>query len=145
MRGHASMRHLSRRKEKWGGLMKILLKLRNYILVIFIALFAAMLGLHLAFGRSEEKIMIAILSIIMTGVMYAFARFLFYVISLSATEKLIVVFSYCFLGLMLIYLVLGLLLNFVLYYPNGFSPMTGGIFAFVLGVIDGNQFKKKDK
>lgn len=115
-------------------MLKNLVNKRNLIILLFGGILLVLWLLSLIFGRSEDKVMILILTPILSIVIYGFARLLFKILSRNASAKILHIFACFFLIVGTLGIVM-MLVEFVSGFPNGLSPTLGGCMGLVVGVL----------
>lgn len=134
---------LSNSKKEKSALRKFLdiLVSKSTVIIVAYALFAAVLWtLFLLFGDDPEKTKILILAPVIAAVIYGFIRLLFFIFKKNpmAPDIYIDLISIVFLAMSA--LTLGtILMNFIVLFPNGFSPIIGAELGLVSGILHANK------
>ena len=134
---------LSNSKKEKNALRKFLdiLVSKSTIIIVAYALFAAVLWtLFLLFGDDPEKTKILILAPVIAVILYGFVRLLFFIFKKNpmAPDIYIDLISIALLAVSV--LSLGtFLLNFIVYFPNGFSPSIGAELGLITGILHANK------
>ena len=134
---------LSNSKKEKNALRKLLdlLVTKSTVTIVAYALFAAVLWtLFLLFGDDPEKTKILILAPVIAAVIYGFIRLLFFIFKKNpmAPDIYIDLISIVFLAMSA--LTLGtILMNFIVLFPNGFSPIIGAELGLVSGILHANK------
>ena len=134
---------LSNSKKEKGALRKFLdtLVSKSTVIIVAYALFAAVLWtLFLLFGDDPEKTKILILAPISAAMVYGFIRLMFFIFKKNpmAPDIYIDLISIVFLAMSA--LTLGtILMNFIVLFPNGFSPIIGAELCLVSGILHANK------
>ena len=123
-----------------------LIQKKNLILITYAAVLLAFWTLGLIFGNGEDKLMVLILSLVITFVIYGFVRLMYKVISINASFKAMRFFYYFFLAGGLLGTVM-MLVEFISRFPNGLSPTLGACGAMIIATLDSAKktFESADK
>ena len=112
-----------------------LIQKRNIILIIFAILFFALWTLTLIFGNSANKSELLILSIIMQFVVYGFVRLMYKIVKINAPLKIKRVF-YGFFLINGAIITLSMIVEFIKWFPNGFTIAFGVSGAVIIATLD---------
>lgn len=137
---------LSNSKKEKNALRKFLdiLVSKSTIIIVAYALFAAVLWtLFLLFGDDPEKTKILILAPVIAVILYGFIRLLFFIFKKNPMTPDIYIDYIDLISIVLLAvsaLSLGtVLLNFIVYFPNGFSPSIGAELGLISGILHANK------
>ena len=123
-----------------------LIQKKNLIFIICAAVLLAFWILALIFGNREDKLMVLILSLIISFVVYGFVRLMYKVVHINASPKVMSFFYYFFLVGGLLGTVM-MLVEFIGGFPNGLSPTLGACGAMIIATLDSAKktFENADK
>lgn len=134
---------LSNSKKEKNALRKLLdiLVSKSTIIIVAYALFAAVLWtLFLLFGDDPEKTKILILAPVIAVILYGFVRLLFFIFKKNPMVPGIYIDLISIVLLAVSVLSLGtVLLNFIVYFPNGFFPSIGAELGLISGILHANK------
>lgn len=134
---------LSNSKKEKNALRKLLdlLVTKSTIIIVAYALFAAVLWtLFLLFGDDPEKTKILILAPVIAVILYGFVRLLFFIFKKNPMVPGIYIDLISIVLLAVSVLSLGtVLLNFIVYFPNGFFPSIGAELGLISGTLHANK------
>ena len=134
---------LSNSKKEKNALRKFLdlLVTKSTIIIVAYALFAAVLWtLFLLFGDDPEKTKILILAPVIAVILYGFVRLLFFIFKKNPMTPDIYIDLISIVLLAVSGLSLGtVLLNFIVYFPNGFFPSIGAELGLISGILHANK------
>ncbi len=134
---------LSNSKKEKNALRKFLdlLVTKSTIIIVAYALFAAVLWtLFLLFGDDPEKTKILILAPVIAVILYGFIRLLFFIFKKNPMTPDIYIDLISIVLLAVSGLSLGtVLLNFIVYFPNGFFPSIGAELGLISGILHANK------
>ncbi len=134
---------LSNSKKGKNALRKLLdlLVTKSTIIIVAYALFTAVLWtLFLLFGDDPEKTKILILAPVIAVILYGFVRLLFFIFKKNPMVPGIYIDLISIVLLAVSVLSLGtVLLNFIVYFPNGFFPSIGAELGLISGTLHANK------
>ena len=117
---------------------------RKPIAIIYGAVVLALLLLEIIFGNPDEKITIIVVTVIGLPLFYFGIKFGFKIVRINASPKIMRFGSWFFLIVSVIGIVVSVP-NYILYFPNGFSPLVSCVMGVWLGILTDVEKHIKDK
>lgn len=112
-----------------------LIQKKKLILAILSSILLLCVILTLVLGKGEDKAMVLVLSLILPLVVYGFLRFLFKIIRINASLKVITYFIYFFLGACTLLFVSDFV-QFITAFPNGLNPSMGAMIGVIAACLN---------
>ena len=116
-------------------MLEKLTKARIWIWICAVIYNIVLWALYLALGAGGGKVVLLILSAIMPFLIYGMFRLAYLLLGLFIPFKVMKVFYYIFLGVGTLGSI-AMLVNFIAYFPNGYTAAIGVLTAITLATLD---------